>query len=300
MSNSLRAVSALVLSCVLLMVASPAHAFDFRFDIGTYDCTPIGSDNHFCQTELDHLNFVTTNGHLIGMGNDAHRTEINANGNFLVAYYNNLSGLYGTYDGNQAAAQIENYIVANYTATGTKTLWVVINEISGSLWPSSQAYRDWVRTAMYQLHVTYGQKIILFAPFPQLTGNDTDWAALSGNVYVAAENYLSGAEVNGSGNSVSWCQAQYQTTMNTYTAHGVPRAQLFLAEDYAQTVAGTGWGRAGVSYAGWDNAITTRATALHNIGFAGVVGYGWGWDGMHVSDADMTHFEDTYASKVLP
>jgi hypothetical protein len=298
--SRLRVASAVLASSFALLLASSACAYDQRFDVATYNCTPEGSEKHFCLPQLNHLNFVTTNGHLIGMGSDTYRSTINTNGNFLTAYFNDLTSLYGVYNGTEAAAFVEDYINTYYTTTGVKTTWVVINEISTSLWPSSQAYRDWVRTMMYQLKTTYGHKVILFSPFATLSGNDTDWSALAGNVYIAAENYLSGAEINSHGNSVSWCQAQYQTTMDSYPAHGVPRTKLFLAETYAHTVAGTNWGRAGVSYAGWDNAIKARATAMHNIGFAGVIGYGWGYDGMGVSEAEMIHFEDTYASKVLP
>ncbi|HTL30478.1 MAG TPA: hypothetical protein VL282_14705, partial [Tepidisphaeraceae bacterium] len=202
--------------------------------------------------------------------------------------------------GTQAADQIENYILTNFTNTGVKTTWVAINEISGSLWPSNSTYRAWLRTCMARLHGTYGHKIILFAPFANPANNAADWVPLSGNCYIAIEKYLSGAAVNASGNSVSWCQSQYQSSKNSYTALGIASGQLFLAEHFGQTVAGTNWGRSGVSYAGWDNAINARSTAAHNVGFAGFIGYAWSKNGMLVSEADMIHFEDTYRAKTLP
>lgn len=288
-----------VVACVLMFCVS-ARAYDFRFDVATFNCTPDGSDDHFCQTQFDHLNWVSTNGHLLCMGTDAHRAELNGNGNFLAAYYNSLSSLYGSTTGDQAADSIENYIITNFTTTGVKTTWVAINEISGSLWPSNSAYRAWLRTCMARLHGTYGHKIILFAPFSNPANNAADWVPLSGNCYIAIEKYLSGSAINASGNSVSWCQSQYQSSKNSYTALGIAAGQLFLAEHFGQTVAGTGWGRDGVSYAGWDNAINARSTAAHNVGFAGFIGYAWSKNGMGVSEADMVHFEDTYRAKTLP
>jgi len=293
---------AFLLAIVLggIFSSSALAVFDKRFDICTFNCTPDGSDPHFCQPQFDALNWVSTNGHMLCMGTDAHRLELNGNGNFLGAYYNNLSGLYGTYTGTAAADQIENYIIANFTATGVKTTWVAINEISGSLWPTSTDYRAWLRTCMARLHSTYGHSIILFAPFANPANNAADWVPLSGNVYVGIESYLSGAAINASGNSVSWCQTQYQSSKTSYLNLGIASGQLFLTEDFQQTVAGTAWGRSGVSYAGWDNAINARSTAAHNVGFAGFCSYAWEHNNMGVSEADMVHFENTYKAKTLP
>jgi len=286
---------ALCLTC-----ASTVFAFVHRFDVCSFNCTPDGSDPHFCQSQFNQLNFVLTNGHMLMMGTDAHRSEINSAGNFLGAYYNNLSGLYGTYTGTQAADQIENYIIANFTNTGVKTTWVSINEISGSLWPSSSDYRAWLRTAMARLHGTYGHTIILFAPFANPANNAADWVPLSGNAIIGIEKYLSGQTINANGNSVSWCQSQYQSSLNSYLGLGIASSQLYLTEDFAQTVTNTGYGRSGCSYAGWDNAITARSQAAHNIGFAGFCGYAWEHNQMGVTETDMVHFEATYTSQTLP
>src|ERR1700753_3049241 len=110
---------------VVLSICLPASAvFVKRFDVVTMDCTPDGSDPHMCINQFNELNFVLTNGHMIMMGTDNYRTTINSAGNFLGASYNNLSGLYGTYNGSQAADQIEAYIQANYTATGVEPTWI--------------------------------------------------------------------------------------------------------------------------------------------------------------------------------
>jgi len=290
----LAAVVLLLLCGVVMGVA------DRRFDVATFNCTPEGSADHFCQVHFDALNWTSTNGHFLCMGSDAHRSEVNGAGNFLCAYYNNLTGLYGTYNGTQAADQIENYVIANFTNTGVKTTWVQLNEISAGTWPGNQAYRDWLRTCVARLKNTYGHSVILFAPFENPANNAADWVPLSGNCYIAIEKYLSGQEVNASGNSLTWCKNQYQSSKNSYLGLGIDPAKLYLAEHFGQTLHDTGWGRSGVSYAGWDNAIQVRADAAKQVGFAGFVGYAWGKNAMGVSDADMVHFIQTYRAKPLP
>lgn len=291
---------AVTLFVILLGYATAMAVADRRFDVATFYDTADGSANHFTQNNFDHLNFVTTNGHFMANGTDAHRADLNANGNFLAAYYNSLTSLYGPNTGTAAADIIEQYVLANYTSTGVKPTWLVINEISGSQWPGNADYRAWLRTCMARLHQTYGHSIILFSPFPNPLNNAADWVPLSGNAYIAIEKYLSGAQINAQGNSVSWCQSQYQSSKNSYLGLGIAASQIYLAEHFGQTVAGTGWGRDGCSYAGWDNAIKARAQAAHNVGFTGFIGYAWEKNGMGVSEADQCHFEDTYASQVLP
>jgi hypothetical protein len=296
-----RIVRVFVVALIVGGVTAAALAVaDRRFDVATFNCTPDGSDDHFCQTQFDHLNWVSANGHFVCMGSDAHRAELNNNGNFLAAYYNSLTSLYGVYNGSQAADQIENYVVGNFTSSGVKPTWLVLNEISGSQWPGNADYRAWLRTCVGRLKNTYGHSVILFSPFPNPANNAADWVPLSGNCYIAIEKYLSGATVNAHANSVSWCQSQYQSSKDSYTGLGISSTKLYLAEHFGHTVAGTGWGRDGCSYAGWDNAIKARADAAKNVGFAGFIGYAWSKNGMGVSEADMVHFEDTYRAKVLP
>lgn len=282
-------------------VAVPVLAvFDKRFDTCTMYGTADGGDPHFSSTNLSHLNFTTTNGHMLMMPTDSQRATINGAGNFYGCYYNSLSSLYGTYNGSQAADQIENYITTNCTSGGVKPTWVCLNEISGSLWPSDSAYRAWLRTCIGRLKATYGHSIILCAPFTNPANNASDWVPLSGNCYIGIEGYLTGHDVNASGNSVSWCQTQYQSFKNSYLNLGIAASQIYLVEHYANTVSGTAWGRSGVSSAGWDNAIKARINGMKNVGFAGYVGFGWEHNGMGISEAEQCQHEDTYASQALP
>jgi hypothetical protein len=284
---------------------------DRRFDMATIDCTPNGSNPHFCLTQLDALNFVTTNGHILVVGTDNNRPAIKANGNFCAAYYNDLESLFQDgYNGYQAGDQIRDYIVANFSNNGTTPQWVVLNEISRGGWdnntvgPAGVKYHDWLIGCCERLQTQYNQAVILFSPYILPTTSGSDWTFLSEKCYIAIEGYLSGSAVNGSGNSVSWCQGKYQSYVNAYHTLGVPYNKLYLAEHYGQTTSGTSYGRAGVSYAGWDNAIKTRASAIHNIfvngDIGGYISYEWASNPMGETETNMIHFEDTYASKVLP
>lgn len=273
---------------------------DRRFDIATFNCTPDGSPDHFCEPQFDSLNWETTNGHFLGMGTDNRRVDINDEGNFLAAYYNDLTGLYGTFNGTEAADVIELYVLERFTNTGVKTKWVILNEISGSLWPNNAGYRAWLRTCIARLHDVHNHEVILFSPFGKPGANGADWVPLSTNCYIAIERYLSGAAINANGNSVEWCRQRYQESEDAYVALGVAPSRLYLAEHFGQTVAGTNWGRSGVSAAGWHNAIKARADGAKLVGFAGFIGYAWGKNGMGVSEAEMVSFQETYKSKVLP
>ena len=250
---------------------------------------------------FDHLNVPWSGGRFLAMGSDAHRSEVVAKGNSLAIYYNNLTVNIGSSDGFGRADDIQNtWINPNFTTYGQQPTWIVLNEISGSLWPGDATYRQWVKDCVFKLHVVYGHEVVIYAPFDHPGANGADWQYVSKYAYIAAENYLDGATINAHGNSISWCQSQYQITLDAYTGLGVPASRLILGEHFAQTVSGTGYGRSGVSYAGWDSALIARGHALQNIGFSGFISYAWGKNGMMVSDADLTHFEDTYLSVRLP
>jgi len=281
--------------------------FDKRFDVCTF-CCPCSTDNHMCQSQFDKLNWKTNasrpNGHMILMGSDAHRSELNNNGNFLGAYYDTLSDNYCCWTATQKADDIENnYIIANFTSTGVKPTWVSLNEISSSLWPSDAAYRAWVIAICTRLKNTYGHSVIVFSPFPNPANNASDWQSLSAVAYICVEKYLTGKDVNGSGNSVSWCQTQYQSSWNSYVnTVGVSSTKLYIVEHFANTTSTQtpAFGREGVSSAGWDNAINTRATAIHNIGFAGVCSFAWSGNQMLVTDTELIQHENTYNGNILP
>jgi hypothetical protein len=289
---------------VLLLIweALAGHAVaipDMRFDVVTFCCDCTGS--LLCQTQFDHLNFPSANGHYIAMGTDTYRTNLLANGNLLAIYYNNFDS---DYDTNVTAAQeasaINQYSLANFTSTGPRPTWLVLNEISSGNWPGNQTYRTWVENVVQTLATNYGYSVIVYSPFPNPGANAPDWQAVSSNGYIAVENYLSGQAIAAEDFSVGWCQDAYESSIIAYNALGVSASRLILGEHFGQTLTNTGYGRSGVSSNNWDSAINVRSQAALNDGFVGFIGYDWGNDAMDVSEDDMVHYEDTYASNPLP
>jgi hypothetical protein len=295
----------LVILAVLFLGASfHAAAFDMRFEICTF-CCPCQTTNHMCTNQFNALNTPTNSsnpvGHMIMMGSDEHRSQVNGNGNFLGAYYDTLNADYPSMTGAQAADDIQNnYLIPNFTQTGAMTKWVCLNELSAGLWPSDSTYRKWVHDLCARLKNTYNHTVIVFSPFPNPGANGSDWTNLSSVAYIVVENYLSGALVNSHANSVSWCQSQYQSSVNSYTSLGVPASQLMFAEHFGQTLSGVNWGRGGCSAAGWTNAINARAQAIYNIAPPGFVSYGWNNNDMDISDTDLISYEETYEDNPLP
>jgi hypothetical protein len=249
------------------------------------------------------LNVVGASGpRMICMGSDAHRGELASAGNFLGVYYNTLNspGYLKTTPDEKADA-IEAYCTSLFTSSGNEPTYVVLNEISSGVWPNTPEYRTWLKGVVYKLNVVYGHEVILYSPFPTAAANAADWQYLAKYSHIAVEVYLSGAEMQSHGFSVSWAQGQYQSTITSYTQTvGVPRDRLILGEHFAQTVSGTGYGRDGVAYSDWDSAILARSQAAHSLNFPGYITYAWGKNGMQVSDADLIHFEQTYVAQTLP
>ena len=291
------------LLCVILAVGGLAQRAaadpDLKFDVVTF-CCPCSVDSHICQAQFDHLNLPSTNGHYIAMGTDAHRLELATNGNALAIYYNTFGDGYPTNSGAQQAVLIDQYAASGFTSTGPKPAWIVLNEISSSLWQSDAAYCGWARDVVHALKNTYGYNVILYAPFANPGANASDWQAITADAYIGIENYLSGSEVKANGFSVSWCQSQYQSSITSYTSLGVARGRLMLGEEFTQSTAGTGYGRSGVSSNDWDTVILARNQAAQNAGFAGFLSYAWGGNAMLVPDNELIHYEDTYRTNQLP
>ncbi|MGI8908490.1 MAG: hypothetical protein ACR2IE_18600 [Candidatus Sumerlaeaceae bacterium] len=270
---------------------------DLRFDYALYGCPCYVSTNCFCQEHFDHLNWVSTNGHYLQTTTDNQLSGVTANGNGLAAYWNDLNTGWTYTSSAQHADNIHSWVTANFVP---KPTWLTLNEISAGTWPGNQAYRTWLVGVVDRLKNTHGYSVVLYSPFANPGANGADWQAVTQHCYIGIENYLSGEEVKAQNFSVAWCQAQYQSSKNSYMNLGVPASKLFLAEHFSHTVAGTGWGRAGISYAEWDKCIIARMTGLRNVGFPGVLTYAWRGNGMAVPVADMIHFIDTYAAQALP
>jgi hypothetical protein len=138
--------------------------------------------------------------------------------------------------------------------------------------------------------------VIVFSPFSNPGANDASWQALTQHAYIGVENYLSGEEVKNNGFSVAWAQAQYESSQTSYKNRGVPESRLFLTEEFAQTVAGTAWGRAGVSADDWEQVIHVRDQAILGANYAGFLSYAWGKNAMGATDAELLRFIDAHMS----
>ena len=284
--------SLLVFSARWSVQAAP----DLKFDVLTFCC----NCGDICTNQFYHLNFPHTNGHFIAMGGDTHRYELATNGNALAIYYNTLNDGWTTNSGETQASNINQYAVTLFTTTGPRPDWVVLNEISSGLWPANSAYRSWVHDVVHALNATYGFNVIVYSPFPTPGANAADWQAVAADAYIGVENYLSGAEVMGQNFSVSYCQSQYQASINSYTGLGVPRGKLMLGEHFAQTLAGTSYGRSGVSSNDWDKVSLARNQAAQNVGFIGFLSYAWGGNAMGITEDEQLEHEDTYRTNQLP
>jgi hypothetical protein len=288
---------------LMVVFASAAQAsLNLQFDICPFQTTVDGSASHFVANNFAHLNTVTANGHYLALGTDTHRPEITAAGNGLAIYYNSFNNLYSgsSPDPAGAAAALESYSKANYTNTGSEPSWIILNEISGSLWPSNATYRSWVTATVAILHNTYHHNVIMYAPFTSPGANASDWDSLASNSYIAVEDYLSGSAMKAQNFSVAWATQKYQSPKAYYQALGVPVDRLMLGEHFSQTLAGTGFGRDGVSSADWDRAITARNQAALASDYVGFLSYAWDKNAMLTSEAEQIQHEDTYmASPVL-
>src|SRR5579872_3416055 len=99
------------------VIANP----DLRFDVVTFCCSCTNS--MLCQTQFDHLNFPSANGHYIAMGSDTYRAEVETNGNVLAIYYNSFDTAWTNYTSDQMAATIDQYSTNLFTTTGPRPNW---------------------------------------------------------------------------------------------------------------------------------------------------------------------------------
>jgi autotransporter-associated beta strand protein len=298
----------------MLGPALAAPAYDLHFDYTSFEST-------FGQSQFDVLNYPSINGNYMMTSTDNHRPEMVANGNKLAEFYNWLQQRYeahSTKNGLVSAAEIDAYVVNNSTHNGPKPDWLILNEISSSLWsanpgsPSISVYRTWLLDCVTSLRDDYGYNVVALAPFQNPGANDASWQALSQVAYVGIECYLSGTEVWNSGadstSRFNWARSQYQASKNSYMNRGVPANRLFVTEHFANNNATyvdnqgvtrtTGWGRAGLANAAdWDTVIQIRQDAILAAGFDGFLAYNWGGNAMGVTQAEQIQHEYYYRTR---
>jgi hypothetical protein len=301
-------------ACSLLLLGGGfAPAYDVHFDYTSFDNpgTP-GASPHFGPAQFAVLNYPSLNGNYMMTSTDSHRPEMVANGNALAEFYNTLTTTYTNQaikDGAAAADTIDAYTVKNSTHNGARPDWLILNEISSSLWQNTTStgdtYRRWLVDCVTRLHDDYHYNVVTYAPFPNPGLRDATWQALSAKSYIGIESYLSGAEVMASGSDdaerLAFCEAAYRSSKASYMARGIPESQLFLGEFFGNTAAGVGYGRAGISASDWDKVIQLRQDAIRAVGFAGFLAYAWGSNPMHITEAEQVQHEYYYRSRlVLP
>ena len=307
------AIWSVLCACALQTIA---QAYDLHFDYTSFE-------TGFQQPQFDVLNYPSVNGNYMMTSTDNHRPEMVANGNSLAQFYNNFLADYNLSPRPTAAeeaAKIDAYTVRNSTKNGPRPTWLILNELSSSLWqqnpgaPNLNQHRQWVIDTVTLLNDTYGYDVITYSPYETLgtTANAASWQALAAKSYIAIESYQSGTEVWNSGSTnaarLAWAQGRYQSSKNTYLAAGIPESRLFVSEHFANNnaVSDTGgavsWGRAGLtSAADWDTVIQLRQDAIYNVGFAGFLAYNWGGNAMGITQAEQIQHEYYYRSRlVLP
>ena len=210
----------------------------------------------------------------------------------------------------EEADRINAYTINNSTNNGVRPDWLILNEISPSLWqqnpgdPSLNAFRTWAIDVVTRLTDEYGYKVIMLSPYQQLgqTTNAPSWQALANKAYIGIEAYLDGNEVWSSGSTYAaarrLCPSRYQAAKNSYLNVGVPADKLFVIEHVGNTVAGTGWGRGGIPAADWDQVLMIRQDAIYNVDFAGFLTYAWGGNGMNITEAEQIQHEYYYRSRL--
>ncbi len=276
-----------------------------RFDVATLNCAngdeatkcPASNPKCLCQAAIEHLNH-DGGSHFLAVGSDRHKAAILDADNVQAVYENELNEGFASVDGATRADRAMAEAREKFPS-GVPT-WFVVNEISAGLWPDSSAYRTWVAAFARRMHVEHGRKVIIAAPFARPGHHAADWQAIAAHAWIAAEVYLTGADVNASGNSVPWCKERYQESKSAYLGLGIPASRLMLVEHFGNTAKGTKWGRAGVGDAGWRNAIRARSRAAREVGFAGFLSYSWASNQMEDTWQDRLGHIDAYAGQILP
>jgi hypothetical protein len=284
--------------------ADEASVAALRFDLATLNCSADPAavcaqddDKCFCKGDFDLLNHASQR-HFLIVGTDKHKAEINGAGNFQAAYWDTLNVGWLQHSAVAHADMIMAKLEERMPSGVPK--WIHLNELSAGTWPVNAEYRDYVVEVVKRLKNTYGKKVVVYSPFFAPGHHSEDWSRLAKAAYIGAELYLSGKEINAHGNSIAWCRGEYQRAIDAYASVGVPKERLMILEHFGQTLPDKGWGRAGVSHAGWRNAISARTKAAQQLDFAGYVSYAWGTNGTFETSADRQGYIELYRSFLLP
>lgn len=195
------------------------------------------------------------------------------------------------------AASLAQQVVAEHATWEFGSPWVFCNEISYSLWRAQaiDEYRRWV-VAFAQTLAAGGLVPAVYTPIKKPNDERDEWSALAAIGYVAIEGYLDATAIVAARDPAGYCAAQYAEMRSHFEAQGVSRERSVLVEHYAQTPSGTGWGRGGLALDDWLGVIPARIAGARMAGFGLIGSFGWGYNRMHVPDADIVATATAYVA----
>jgi len=196
-------------------------------------------------------------------------------------------------DPTQAALQV----VAERAKWEFSSPWVFCNEISYSQWHPAQNedYRSWT-IAYARTLAGSGLTPAVYSPIASPRFGRNDWSALADAGYVAVEGYVDAPSIHGARDPMGYCASRYAAMRSGYEAQGVPVDRCVLVEHYAQTPAGTGWGRGGLALDDWLAVIPARIAGARAAGFALLGSYAWGYNRMGVDDGEIVATAQAYVA----
>lgn len=310
--NPLRASTRLrlFLAATSALPALFSRATDLRLDVATYNNSGDDTD-WFGDAQMQYLNFPSANGHSIEQGGSTHQGLLTQQANTLGVYYDTFHSLYSPTETPAAAVStIQNWIKSNFGGSTETNTWLVLNEVDGSTWngTSGAAYRTWLVDTMSALHSAGYNKIILYSS-DSLAGSSTSstWKQIAQYAYLGTESFVDGQVVVSDNFSVSKLQSIYQQRYDNWTKlAGIPASDLIAGEHFSVNKYDPSyyWGADGISGTQWQMAIEARDIAIHNIPFAGFIGYAWDKDaqatGVPATDlAAQISYEKAYASTLV-
>lgn len=297
-------------AAILVLSAQLAGAMDMRFDVATVNNSGDDTD-WFGTSQLPALNFPSVNGHNIEQGGTSEQSAIQAAGNTLGVYYDTFDDLYSSTETPAAAvATIQSWIKSHFGNSTETGAWLVLNEVNGSVLESSSgsAYQTWLVGTMQALHNAGYNNVILYTSNSLANqASKSTWQGIAQYAYVADEAFIDGPVVEADNYSVATLQNSYQNMFNTWTqTAGVPASKLIAGEDFSVNtyLASNYWGADGISGTQWEMAIEARDLAIHNIPFAGFIGYAWDKDAQATGNpsvdlANQLAYEEAYASTLV-
>jgi len=258
------------------------------------------------------LNYATP--HFVVMGSDDHKADIEAAGNHLALYFNDLNDGWGQSASGAGAAE-NAWSWANEHFSGAPPTWFVVNEVSRSGWEGETGdaggarYRAYVVDFVTHLANDHHRKVILCTPYvtpatgsagSKAAAQAASWRSIAKVAVIAAEVQMTGAAVAADPGSA---QASLARTIAAYAAVGIDtHEQLMIVDNFSNTKPGGEYGRAGASATAWETAIGVRARAFEALTheLRGYLSYGWAGNEMGSTSATRVAFETRYAAQKLP